>query len=234
MAPRFVVLDEFHTAKDGSTKVYKALNQMRKRAPVGHGFKLAALSATPITVSLSKSLRSVLSLIVPRAADLATFLAAAQTIDTATRAAPSWLGGQDVERDGAKDICRHLLLRAFVWPRWRLGWRLDAAREVADMYCTHSPRQLGVLEHRTTSFRVADNNGLSKPYSASPDTALPPWLHAAVPEAGLTVQCGIRRRLLSTYLCPQLCLPPSSPLPSFCPRHGLHPCRCSVRRQRET
>jgi hypothetical protein len=86
IAPRFVVLDEFHTAKDGSTKVYKALNQMRKRAPVGHGFKLAALSATPITVSLSKSLRSVLSLIVPRAADLATFLAAAQTIDTATRA----------------------------------------------------------------------------------------------------------------------------------------------------
>ncbi len=53
MAPRFVVLDEFHTAKDGSTKVYKALNQMRKRAPVGHGFKLAALSATPITVSVS-------------------------------------------------------------------------------------------------------------------------------------------------------------------------------------
>ncbi|KAK4097749.1 hypothetical protein N658DRAFT_500050, partial [Parathielavia hyrcaniae] len=59
---------------------------MRKRAPVGHGFKLAALSATPITVSLSKSLRSVLSLIVPHAADLATFLAAAQTIDSATRA----------------------------------------------------------------------------------------------------------------------------------------------------
>lgn len=37
---------------------------MRKRAPVGYGFKLAALSTTPITVTLSKSLRSVLSLIV--------------------------------------------------------------------------------------------------------------------------------------------------------------------------
>ncbi|KAK4096522.1 hypothetical protein N658DRAFT_501516 [Parathielavia hyrcaniae] len=70
---------------------------MRKRAPVGHGFKLAALSATPITVSLSKSLRSVLSLIVPHAADLATFLAAAQTIDSATRA------GRAKDRDKLDD-----------------------------------------------------------------------------------------------------------------------------------
>lgn len=85
LASGFVVLDESHTAKDGSTKVYKTLNQIRKREPVDHGFKLAALSATPITVSLSKSLRSVLSLLVPHA-DLATFLAATQTIDSATRA----------------------------------------------------------------------------------------------------------------------------------------------------
>lgn len=106
VAPRFVVLDEFHTAKDGSTKVYKALSQMRKRAPVGHGFKLAALSATPITVSLSKSLRSVLSLIVPHAADLATFLAAAQTIDSATRA------GRAKDRDKLDDAitrCEQML-----------------------------------------------------------------------------------------------------------------------------
>ena len=49
------------------------------------------------------------------------------------------------------------------------------------MYCTYGPRQLGVLEHDTTSFRVADNSRLSKLYSAFPDTALPPWLHAALP-----------------------------------------------------
>jgi hypothetical protein len=50
-------------AQAGSTKVYKVIvNQMPKRAPVGHGFKLAALSATPITVSLSKSMRSESSL----------------------------------------------------------------------------------------------------------------------------------------------------------------------------
>lgn len=58
----FVILDEFHMAQDGATKVYKVVNQMPKRAPVCHGFKLAALSATPITVSLSKSLRSESSL----------------------------------------------------------------------------------------------------------------------------------------------------------------------------
>ena len=33
------------------------------------------------------------------------------------RFAPSWLDGQDVERDGAKDICRHFLLRGFVCGR---------------------------------------------------------------------------------------------------------------------
>jgi len=65
--------------------VYKVPNEMRKREPVDHGFKLSALSATPITVLLSKSLRSVLSLIVLYA-DLATFLAVAQTINSATRA----------------------------------------------------------------------------------------------------------------------------------------------------
>ncbi|KAH6630778.1 P-loop containing nucleoside triphosphate hydrolase protein [Chaetomium sp. MPI-SDFR-AT-0129] len=86
IAPRFVVLDEFHTTKDSSTKVYQALKQMRTRAPAGQGFKLAALSATPITVSLYKSLESVLSFILPQPADLTTFLAAAQAIDSATRA----------------------------------------------------------------------------------------------------------------------------------------------------
>jgi hypothetical protein len=64
---------------------------MRKRAPVGHGSKLAALSVTPEyynTVSLSKSPRTVLPLIVPprpptspRSSPLAE-----QTMDSATRA----------------------------------------------------------------------------------------------------------------------------------------------------
>lgn len=83
-----------------------------------------------------------------------------------------------------------------VWPRWRLGWRLDVAMEVADMYCTYGPRQLGVLEHDTTGFRVADNNGLSKLYSASPATALPSWLHAALPVPILValLLCGYRCR----------------------------------------
>ncbi len=86
VAPRFIVLDEFHSAKAPSTLVHRALRQIQDQAAPGHNFKLAGLSATPIAVSLAKSLGSVLSLIVPSAPDLDAFCAAAQTIDSATKA----------------------------------------------------------------------------------------------------------------------------------------------------
>ena len=59
---------------------------IQDQAATGHNFKLAGLSATPIAVSLAKSLGSVLSLIAPSAPDLDAFCAAAQTIDSATKA----------------------------------------------------------------------------------------------------------------------------------------------------
>lgn len=84
VAPRFVVLDEFHLVKRTSTVVYKTLQQLRSQARPANRFKLAALSATPISVSLQQSLKEVLSLIVP-ADDLTAFCTAAQTIDAATK-----------------------------------------------------------------------------------------------------------------------------------------------------
>ncbi|KAJ4291227.1 hypothetical protein N0V88_006227 [Collariella sp. IMI 366227] len=86
VAPRFIALDEFHSAKAPSTLVHRALRQIQDQAAPGHNFKLAGLSATPIAVSLAKSLGSVLSLIVPSAPDLNAFCAAAQIIDSATKA----------------------------------------------------------------------------------------------------------------------------------------------------
>lgn len=86
VAPRFVILDEFHTVKDKATVVYKTLQQIRSQAAPGHSFKLAALSATPISVSLQRSLSSVLSLIIPPGGGVDAFCRAAQTIDSATKA----------------------------------------------------------------------------------------------------------------------------------------------------
>ncbi|KAK4233492.1 hypothetical protein C8A03DRAFT_38790 [Achaetomium macrosporum] len=84
VAPRFVVLDEFHLVKRTSAVVYKTLQQLRSQAAPSSRFKLAALSATPISVSLQQSLKEVLSLIVPPD-DLTAFYTAAQTIDAATK-----------------------------------------------------------------------------------------------------------------------------------------------------
>ncbi|KAK3933762.1 hypothetical protein QBC46DRAFT_359467, partial [Diplogelasinospora grovesii] len=105
VAPRFVILDEFHLVKDKTTVVYKTLHEVRSRVSSGNRFKLAALSATPISVSLQRSLNAVLSLIVPPD-QLDLFYNAAQTIDLAAKTGVP----KDVDRyNEAIGVCCDLL-----------------------------------------------------------------------------------------------------------------------------
>ncbi|KAK4234388.1 hypothetical protein C8A03DRAFT_37840 [Achaetomium macrosporum] len=81
VAPRFIVLDEFHQFKGERTILYTALRRIRDQTEqYRNRFKLVALSASPLSASLEKALEQLLSLIVS-AIDLNTFRTAAQIID---------------------------------------------------------------------------------------------------------------------------------------------------------
>lgn len=84
VAPRLVVLDEFHAVKKTGAIVYQALREMRRHIDPSRHFKLLGLSATPISTSLRSSLYSPLALILPASA-LDAFQNAADQVDSATR-----------------------------------------------------------------------------------------------------------------------------------------------------